>query len=309
MQSWLSGIKAYCKSFAIFFILLSSQFALASPATFVTALPVASNQVLARFNWNSTLSSQDFTNFQFPFDLAYGLDGRWTLFTTFTLQHASLRLPAPQAPSELSAGGWGDTLAFLRYTIFSHDTPTSTFRIAPLAGLYLPSGSNTLQYPAGLLPPSLQTGSGAVSPYGGIAMGWNGTAYGFAADSTFRHNPITASGISPGDKFRADGQGELRLTPLKLPKYGLPKELWISIEENYEHDSLTHIERQIVAGSSGESFYQDAILEYATLHYEIAAGLQVPVVQDLNSPSDIREKRKFLFFTEYYLSGFRGRRK
>jgi hypothetical protein len=47
------------------------------------------------------------------------------------------------------------------------------------------------------------------------------------------------------------------------------------------------------------------VLEFATLHYEIGAGLQLPVVQDLNSLNDVREKRQLLFFTEYYLSGFK----
>lgn len=307
---WLpSNVKALCKLSVMFLIFVASRVAQASPATFVTALPVATNQILARFNWNATFSSQDLTSFQLPFNIAYGLTARWTLFSTVTLQHESLTEQTTPMPRQLSSGGVGDTLLFARYTIYSHDTPNSTFRIAPLAGMYLPSGNNTLHTSTGLLPAPLQTGSGTVAPYAGIATGWNSTAYGFAADSTIRHNPITSSGISPGDEFRADAQGELRLWPLELPKYGVPRELWISIEENYQHDSLTHIERAIAPGSGGISFYQDAILEYATLHYEIAAGMQFPGVQDLNSASDVREKRQFIFFTEYYLSGFRGRKK
>lgn len=217
-------------------------------------------------------------------------------------------VPTSDGPQKATSAGWKDTLAFVRYTLFSRDKPTSTLRIAPLAGLYLPSGSNTLHNSSGLLPPSLQTGSGTVSPYAGMAFGWNGMTYGMAADSTFRHNPITQSGINPGDQFRADGQGEVKLYPFKLPKDGLPNELWLSIEENYEHNSHSHTNGLVLAGSGGESFYQDAVLEYATLHYEFGAGLQEPVVQDLNSTEDVREKRKLLFFTEYYFSGFSGRK-
>ncbi len=280
--------------------------ALASPTTFVTALPVAENQALTRFNWNPAFGSQRFTSFQFPFDLAYGVDARWTIFTTFNPVYASIQTQTLSGQHEVSTGGLGDTLAFARYTLFSQDTPKSTLRIAPLAGLYLPNGSNTLSDANGLLPAPIQTGSGSVAPYGGVAFGWNGPAYGLAADSTFRHNPITHTGISPGDQFRVDGQGELRLFPLTLPNLGLPKgELWLSIEENYQHDSLSHINGQVSSGSGGASFYQDAILEWATLHYEIGAGIQLPVVQDLNSPNDVREKRQLLFFTEYYFSGFK----
>lgn len=288
-------------------IVLASAAALASPATFVTALPVAESQILARFNWNPTYGGQGFVNNQFPFDLAYGLNSRWTLFTTFNVGHTSLNLPTLDGVEKVSTAGWGDTLAFLRYTLYSRDKSTSTFRIAPLAGLYLPSGSNTLSNSSGLLPQPLQTGSGALAPYAGVAAGWNCLSYGFAADSTIRHNPIQHHGIDPGDLFRADAQGEVRLHPIHLPKDGLPYELWLSIEENYQHNSLSHAYGTVLAGSGGSSFYQDAVLEFATLRYEIGAGLQLPVVQDLNSPAALREKRQLIVFTEYYFSGFTRR--
>lgn len=305
MQLWSSNLKPYGRFLLVVFAFSAARFALASPATFITALPVAENQTLTRFNWDPIFSGQDLTNFQFPFDLAYGLNARWTLFATLNPMYNSILTQTPSGPRHVNSGGLGDTLAFARYTLFSRDTPKSTLRLAPVAGLYLPSGSNTLRDSNGLLPAPIQTGSGSVAPYGGVAFGWNGPAYGLAADSTFRHNPITSTGISPGDQFRVDGQAELRLYPLTLPEIGLPKELWISIEENYQHNSLSHINGQVSPGSGGLSFYQDAVLEFATLHYEIGAGIQLPVVQDLNSPNDVREKRQLLFFTEYYLSGFK----
>ncbi len=290
------------------FLVESTHPALASPATFITALPVAENQILSRFDWDPTFSSQDLTSFQFPFDLAYGLNARWTIFTTFNPVYNSMQTQTPSGQSNISSGGLGDTLVFARYTLFSRDTPKSTLRLAPVAGLYFPSGSNTLSNSNGLLPAPMQTGSGSVAPYGGVAFGWNGPAYGLAADSTFLHNPITNTGINPGDQFRADAQGEMRLYPRTLPEIGLPKELWVSIEENYYHNALSHISGQVLPGSGGQSFYQDTVLEFATLHYEIGAGIQLPVVEDLNSSSYAREKRQLLFFTEYYFSGFKRRK-
>lgn len=276
----------------------------ASPATFVTALPVAQSQVLFRFNWNTVYGGQSFTGLQFPLDLAYGLNARWTIFTTYTPMYGSIETQTPSGREATAAGGMGDTLAFIRYTLFSRDSPKSTLRIAPLGGLFLPSGSNTLHNASGLLPGPVQTGSGAVAPYGGVAFGLNNAVYGFAADSTIRANPITQAGVSPGDQFRADGQAELRLTPITLPDYGLPDELWVSIEENYQHDALSHTAGRISPGTGGQSFYQDAVLEFATLHYEVGAGLQIPLWQDPNSRADVSEKRQVLFFTEYYFSGF-----
>ncbi len=297
------------KFLVLFFLFFASGYAVASPATFVTALPVAENQILARFNWNSIYGSQSFTSFQFPINLAYGLNARWTVFASLTPLRSSAVSQTTDGTYRVTSAGWADSSVFARYTLISVDKPGSTLRIAPLAGLYIPTGSNTLRDSTGLLPGFLQTGSGSVDPYGGLALGWNNAVCGFAADSTFRHNPIGRTGVSPGDQFRADGQGEVRLHPLKLPEYGLPHELWLSIEENYQHNSLTHSEGIVSSGSGGSSFYQDAILEYATLHYEVGAGVQIPVMQNLNSPSAEREKREVLVFTEYYFSGFKGRRK
>lgn len=293
----------------LFLVLLTSRIAWGSPATFITALPVAQDQVLARFNWDVLFGSNDLENFQFPFDFAYGLNARWTLFTTFDLTRNSINSQQSNSVRQISSGGFGDTLAFARYTIFSKDKPGSTLRLAPVAGLFLPSGSNTLHNAAGLLPQPLQTSSGAISPYIGLAAGWNSARYGFAADSTFRHNPITQSGINPGDQFRADGQTEFILHPTKIPMYGLPKELWISIEENFQHNSRSHIYGAISPSSGGLEFDEDAVLEYATLHYEVGSGIQVPLVEDFNGSSDVREKSRFIFFTEFYFSGFRGHTK
>lgn len=292
--------------FLLLTLLASVRCLNASPATFVTALPVAESQILARFNWNPTIGSQNYVRNMFPLDLAYGISARWTVFTTLTAGHTSMNISRPDGSVPVATSGWTDTLGFVRFTLYSRDKPSSTFRIAPLGGLYLPSGSNTEKNQYGYLPNSLQTGSGHVAPYGGVALGLNNRVYGFAADSTIRHNPVTSTGISPGDAFRADAQGELRLYPFHLPKDGLPNELWISIEENYQHDSLSLQDGRVLAKSGAETFDQDAVFEYATLHYEIGLGAQLPVMQHLG-PTAVRERYQLLIFSEYYLSGFSRR--
>lgn len=309
MQQRLRNSKRWFNILNVFLVFLTSRLVWASPATFVTALPVAQNQVLARFNWDVLFGNNDLKSFQFPFNLAYGLNARWTLFTTFDLTHNSINSRESNIGRQISSGGVGDTLAFVRYTIFSKDKPGSTLRLAPVVGLFLPTGSNTLHNAAGLFPQQLQTSSGAISPYAGLAAGWNSARYGFAADTTFRHNQITQSGINPGDQFRADGQTEIMLHPITVPRYGLPKELWISIEENFQHNSRSHIYGAISPNSGGIEFDEDAVLEYATLHYEVGSGIQVPLMEDFNGSGNVREKSRFIFFTEFYFSGFRGRRK
>lgn len=309
MLRFLFAVRFCGEALVLICLVLASQSLFASPATFVTALPVAKNQILARFNWDPTFSTEDLSSYQFPFDLAYGITGRWTVFTTFSLSHSSMNVSHISPADHLTSGGWDDTLAFVRYTLFSVDKPASTFRIAPLVGLFLPTGDNGLHNSSGLFPQSLQTGSGSVDPYGGVAVGWNGMKYGLAGDSTFRHNPVTPAGSSPGDEFRADAEEEARLYPIHSPQEGLPSEIWLSLEQNFKQDSRSSLNGLASAGTGGKSFFQDAVLEYATLHYELGAGIQFPVFQNLNGAPDLREKRQLLFFSEYYFSGFTRRRR
>ena len=105
MQLWLSKLKSCGRFLLIVFAFSAARFALASPATFITALPVAENQTLTRFNWDPIFSGQDLTNFQFPFDLAYGLNARWTLFATLNPMYNSIETQTPSGSRAVSSGG------------------------------------------------------------------------------------------------------------------------------------------------------------------------------------------------------------
>jgi hypothetical protein len=136
---------------------------LASPATFVTALPVARDQWLIRFNAQPSFGSSDSRSVQFPITNAFGITSRWAFFLNLNQGFASLTEGATK--TRLDSSGSGDTLGFVRYTLFRIDKPLSTLRIAPLAGISIPTGDNSLKGPQGLLPGSLQTGSGTLDPH------------------------------------------------------------------------------------------------------------------------------------------------
>ncbi|MEO7142322.1 MAG: hypothetical protein ABI165_02340 [Bryobacteraceae bacterium] len=283
-------------------LVAASVGAQASPATFVTALPVARDQLLIRFNMQPTFSTSSFTGVQFPVNMGYGLTSRWALFLNLNQGFGSLEQTTPQGRFNPSTGGFGDTLSYARYTMFSIDKPRSTFRIAPLAGAYFPSGSNTLEGPQGLLPKALQTGSGTVDPYFGVTVGYNNVRWGMAWDTTYRRNPVSAAGISPGDQFRSDAQFELKLYPIHVPEEGLPKLLVLSVEANYAQDSKDRVSRILAANSGGKVLKQDAILEISTLHWQVGLGAQLPVMQDLDGTGRMRERSAFYLFYEYYLA-------
>jgi hypothetical protein len=269
--------------------------ALAAPGTFVTALPVAQNQALVRFNVQPLFGSGGYTNVQLPVNIGYGLTPKWALFMNVNQGFLSL-------DNHSSVGGAGDTLLFIRNTLFKIDKPSSTFRIAPLAGLYLPTGTNNQRANGSLAPGELQSGSGTVDPYAGITSGFNNTNVGAALDATYRYNPVASSGFSPGNQFRADGQFEFRVAPLHLPEQGLANPVVFSLESNYAQTSSSLKNGAFSGRSSSKTFAEDALLELATLHWELAGGVQVPLVRDFASPTSAKEHVGFYAFFEYYLA-------
>ncbi|MDQ2900366.1 MAG: hypothetical protein M3Y07_11285 [Acidobacteriota bacterium] len=276
--------------------------AFASPATFVTALPVAKDQLLVRFNLQSTFATRAFTGIQFPVNMGYGLTSRWALFVNANQGFGTLTSATPQGSKSLSSFGAGDTAAYARYTLFKIDKPRSTFRIAPLVGAFIPAGDNSLRGPQGLLPKALQTGSGTLDPYFGVTMGYNTVRWGMALDSTYRVNPAAKQGISPGNQYRSDAQFEYKIFPIHMPEEGLPKLLVLSIESNYAHDATDRVDGAVSVNSGGNTLKQDAVLEISTLHWQVGMGAQLPVMQDLPGANRMKQRSGFFVFFEYYLA-------
>jgi len=119
---------------SVLFTVCFGSVAFASPATFVTALPVATDQLLVRFNVQPIFSTMGSYGVQFPVNIGYGFTSRWALFVNTNQGFGAASSATPQGPRELSSAGLGDLAAYARFTLFKIDKPKSTFRIAPLAG-------------------------------------------------------------------------------------------------------------------------------------------------------------------------------
>ena len=271
-----------------------------SPATFVTALPVATGQLLVRFNFQTTFGNPQFIGIQTPMTIAYGLMPHFAVFTTVNQSYQSLG-GGPGVPA-LSSWGARDVALFARYTALKVDRPQATFRITPLGGAFFPAGENTFRAQGAYLPGALQTGSGTVDPYFGIAVSYNSDAFGVAADATYRLNPVARAGISPGSELRSDAQVETRLYPRNLPEEGMPGLLDVSLEANYTQDAASNIDGVPAPFSSGRTLKQDLVLEYSTLRWQIGIGGRWPLMQSFDSPSALRERFSAFVFYEYYFA-------
>jgi hypothetical protein len=279
-----------------------------SPATFVTALPVATGQFLVRFNFQTTFSNPQFFGLQTPVTIAYGLVPHLALFVNLNQSYQSLG-GGPDV-SALSSWAARDSAVYVRYTVLKVDRTQSTFRITPLGGAFLPAGENAFRAQGMYLPGCLQTGSGTVDPYFGIAVSYNSDAFGTAADATYRLNPLAASGISPGSEFRSDAQLETRLYPRRLPDEGLPGLLEVSLEANYTSDAASYVDGVLAPLSTGRTLKQDLVVEYSRLRWQAGLGARWPVMQSFDSPTALRERfSAFLFYEHYFAMPHRRRRR
>ena len=290
--------------------IVAAQKLRAAPATFITALPVSQDQLLARFSFNPTLSSNpsapsggtQVNNYQFPETFLYGLTDKIALALDTRQGFSSMQEGLPQGSQSLSASGFGDTLVFARYTLLDLDYPGSTFRIAPLLGAYLPTGYYRQSNSAGPLPLALQNGSGSVDSFLGLTAAFYNRNYGFSWDATWRHNLPASGGFDLGDEYRTDGEFEWRLLPRSLPSSYLPNELWGVVETNCIWNNRSVVSGSLDSASGGFTWLFWSGVDYATLHWELGAEVGVPVIQNLNGPGAIDQIVSFRLFYEYYLA-------
>jgi hypothetical protein len=307
-RDWLTPAGVLAFIFVLAWLGLATR-ALASPATFITALPVAQDQVIVRFNAEPTLSTGDdtrlnrnFLDLQFPTDFAYGATGKLAIFLTVDQGVGLDRQNSAEGRVTRSSSGFGDTLLFARYTLIDIDKPASTFRITPVLGAYLPSGYSDKSDHLGRLPGELQNGSGSVDPYVGLAESFYTMHYGISWDATYRYNPSASPGFTLGNEGRTDFQFEHLLYPWSIRSELPAHELWGTVETNLIWNQRNRVAATTDNQSGGVSWLVDAGLEWAALDWEVGAVAEVPVVQRLYGTGRLTEDIGMVAFFEYYIT-------
>jgi len=259
----------------------------AAPQTFNTALPVAKGEfifrqqvVLDQSGDDPSGADRDRTAWALVSVLGYGVTPELALFGVVPYVHKNLKVTDGGGRRKRSASGLGDISLFGRYTVFRRDRPGRTLRIAPFAGLKLPTGEDDESDGFGRLPPSVQPGSGSWDAFGGVVVTYQTLAFQIDAQASYRAN-TEANDFEFGDVARLDGSLQYRLWPRELGS-GVPGFLYGVLEFN-----LIHLDKNQDGGSDdpnsgGLSLFVLPGLQYVTKRWIIEAGLQIPVLQDLN---------------------------
>ena len=262
--------------------------AAAAPQTFNTALPIARGELLWReqFLYRKLGGDRSAADRQVKLRgaisvLGYGAGADLALFAVLPVLDKELDVTPPgMARLSRSTTGIGDARLFARYTLFKSNFPGGSFRIAPFAGLELPTGDDDDRDRLGPLPPPLQLGSGSWDPFVGIVTTWQVLDFEVDASASYKLN-ARSGGFESGDETRLDASLQYRLWPRRL-RGGLPGFLYGVLETNLAHQGRDRRGGLADPDSGGTSLMLSPGLQYVTLRWVVEAIVQLPVVRDPN---------------------------
>lgn len=273
----LCGLLSFCATFQLS----------AAPVTFNTALPVSKGEAVVRVQAKYLSATDDpspmnreLTVKALPIVGVWGATSRWTLFGIVPLLDKTMELDMPSGRKKRSVNGLGDATAMVRYTAYSQDRPGQTFRIAPFAGVEMPTGKDDERDSLGRLPGPLQLGSGAWNPLIGVVTTAQSLKQEWGVSTSYKFNN-EANNFERGDEARLDLSYHRRIW-VSGSADGLPHFLYAGVESNWVWQGKNRNNGQKDPDSGGVTLYLAPTLQYITRRTVAEVAVQLPVVQNLN---------------------------
>ncbi len=269
----------------------------AAQITTNTALPVTDDR--GRFRVQSKVlrstgsgpADRDVSAYAFPVVGAYGLTSEWAVFGVLPILDKNLDATIPQGPRkgervERGPTGIGDARLFARYTVWTRDRAGQTQRLAPLAGVEMPTGPDDATDELGRLPPPLQLGSGSWDPFAGLVFTWQTLQWQVDVSPVYQAN-TEANGFEFGDEARLDVASKYRLwTNEGGGGLGF---FYANLETNLIWRGKNEIQGQDDPDSGGTTWLLAPGLQYVTRQFVFEGAVQLPALQDRNGTALERE--------------------
>jgi len=202
-----------------------------------------------------------------PQTLVYGVTPKLTAFATLPILAHRRQQRADGSVKKDAAVG--DFRLLGRYIFFADDyAPLSTRRVAVLAGMKFPTGSN------GFGTPSFDPTLGAVAT-------WAANRHELDLDALYTLT-TERHGFEAGDELRYDLAYRYRVWPERFGKRLL--QLNGILELNGRWAGKTRKDGRTVKASGGNILFLSPGTQFITKRFIIEASLQVPIWQDLNGP-------------------------
>ena len=268
--------------------MMTAEYVHAAPISTNTALPVAKGEYVFREQGVLNQSGDDASEADRESSVVssvtvvgYGVSPELAVFGVMPLVKKKLQLTTPGGQRiTRSSSGLGDMRLFGRYTIFKQDLPGQTFRVAPFAGIELPTGDNTSSDQLGRLPAPLQPGSGSWDPFTGVIVTFQTRQFELDFQASYQAN-TQANNFEFGDVARFDASMQYRIWPNELTET-TPGFLYGVTELNLIHSDNNRLNGTSDQNSGGTTLFGLLGLQYVTQRSIIEAGIQIPIMQDLN---------------------------
>lgn len=265
-----------------------AQNGLAAPITFNTALPVHAEEVILRTlptflraTGDPTPRDRELTVFAVPNLVAYGATPELALFGILPYVDKRLELTVPGGRIRRGASGIGDFTAIARYTAWVEDRPSQTRRVAPFAGLKVPTGADDRTDAFGIVPRPLQPGSGSWDPLLGVIFTHQTLQWELDFLASYQARSET-DGFEAGDEARLDASYQHRIFPRGTLGSGVPEFVFAVLETNLVwtgRDRAAGLEDPI---SGRFTAFLSPGLQWVTRRSVIEATIQLPVIQNLD---------------------------
>lgn len=285
---WRVGCSAAVRRGLVALAWLAAMPAAAIPIQTQTALTAHEGEVIVRAQvrdlratGDPTAGDRELRVRAVPTALVYGLTARLNLFAIVPYVDKELHLDTPAGRVTRGAGGLGDVTTFAKGRIWTQDGRGWTRRLSLLAGLKWPTGDFGRSDSFGELPRPLQPGSGSFDPLAGAVFTWQTLGWQLDAGAVYHHNTERA-GFELGDTLDVDLAAQLRLLPRRLPARGVPAYLNGVLELNGRWAGRSQVDGRSDPDSGGQTLALSPGLQWVGTRWLFEAGVQVPVIQDLN---------------------------
>ena len=177
-----------------------------------------------------------------------------------------------------STSGLGDVRVTGKYRFWHKDEPFGVTQAAVFGGLEVPTGSDgERDNVGGLLPISLQLGSGSVDPFFGAAVGKTGRTHSLEGGAQYQIN-TKGEEFELGDTVRYDLTYQYQIFPPQIEN----SQLNLTVELNGKHVEKHELAGRKLNNSGGDTIFVSPGLQFLINTVVVEGSVQLPIVQELN---------------------------
>lgn len=269
--------------------------------TFPSASPISAGNIAVRVQPLVTEGTQGAQSVTGEGVVIYGASPNLAIISENDLLVSNMADVSIGGKTERAAAtGLGNTLEEARYTVYQLDGIGSTFRIAPLVGVSVPTGMDNAN---AAMPRNDQPGSGGWGGKTALTSSWQTLDWDAAAEVGYETHS-TAAGYQVGNSLEANAGFYYPLWP-KIIDSPFEKQLFLSLETNYTSDTYDRLYGHFMPGTGGQLWLIDPGLMYTGALSSINFTFLLPMLQTTNGPASRYDfgfelELRWSFFTNHH---------